>query len=962
MPRPKTVEGMPLGNSVYEEWSAIAEKLHQKEMIMLDESPQALINEVGELVSKLKPHYTERNDMGNYKPMTVEEYQAIKKQYKKCLNAFEDLSFGLDKQPDYRKVKTMLLNDYNALNRLSVNALPPLAEAIMGSFVPVAEMYSMPGDNTISGALSSREAIEFTDQNGQIHRGFFTEDKTVKNQLQAFKEVMMPYVRKYPEYKQVFEAFLRREGEFSEVVRDLTHLTDGEEEFQGFVTRVLNTDNIDVKSEKMPELREVCLNLARECEPVRKLYRILAQTKIEEGSKIAKRAGAMTDMAAAFGKNDLLAGSTRITVKRGKKEVSGVFMEEASLDSIDLKKLTRDNPYLKVDPKDFDKPEVLRSLADLQILDYLCANTDRHGNNFFFRLDLSDPEHPTLSGVQGIDNDNSFGKLENGGVMQLASEKNLKVISSDMADKVAAMTQTDLKRILEPYQFSKAEMDAAFRRLSTLKTMVRNGRHEKGEEFAFNDNDRFVTAENEIRVIRDDEWSKLTLDSLTPDPPQKQEKAKINLFYNAQGLRAGQIMMNIQYQQDKIRDEQMRNDDPEQWKEREQEIKKTEEQKKAPIRYTTSNEQTHMDAIRKQLEIEKKELKQIRQELVDVGAEKTKRSKEFKEMYGKLQEMIRAYGKCQEKIKDIKKLGEKEQALLKKRFGILAKTRKEMKAAAGVYLNKGYTYERARLDKRKKLAARLNQFASASPKSWHMFRHGVALREKQQKDLAAKDGYAFSVYQTNQLRDMMKKALYNNVASLSADNPKRFLGMKALEAQDRLWKFSQSQSAKEQPDLNQKQQVAFRQVKAESQTEKDLKTLIAYSPQIQTMIDQANEKAQSKNRPDQMIKIDSLTPRQARTVLGMLFEQEMKANGRSTIIRPQEEKSGKKAMQPDPAENMINENRIEKDSAEKNRLQRDQEEQVRKKVRLDVISSKKMTEPEKEKKPVDGMKKGGKVK
>lgn len=1005
MPGPKkTTEGMLLGNSVYEEWSEMLEKLHENEPVMQDESLQQLLEETGELVSKLKPHYTKRNDMGNYQPMTLEEFQDIRKQYRKCLKAFDKLAFERDKQPDYKQLKTMLLNDYNALNRVSENALPPLAEVITGASVPVAELYAIPGGNTISGAMSSRSAIEYTDQNGQIHRGFFTEDKTVNSRTEDFQTVMDRYIREYPQYKAVFDAFMEREKQFNDAVYNFKHHKAGvgEQEFDNFLKYMLINDGIEFNSKQTEELYDVCHQLAKDCEPSRNIHSIFKKSGIKEGTKIAQRASAMTDVAAAFGKKDLLAGSERITVMHGKKKISGVFMEAASLDGIDLKKVTEDSPYLKLDMKEFDNPTLLRSLADLQILDYLCANTDRHNGNFFLRLDTSDPEHPTISGVQGIDNDNSFGTLLTGGVMQLATNKNLKVISSDMADKVLSMKQADLEQILEPYQFTRDELDAAFGRLVNLQGMIKNGKHEKDEAFAFSDTDRLITAENEVRVIRDDEWEKLTLDSLTPEPkkiekkeqskekPEKEESEKektgkektgkekndkkepnqeeqkeepeTNIFYKAQGLRAEQVMVRAKIQVDRDKDEQLRATNPQQW-EKEQREKEAfrkrkeaaENRRKAPIRYTKSDEQTHVEALKKQLGAEQKRLQKIKEDLIKVGAEKPKRSKEFKQMYGKLQEMISQYDVFREKIKNVKQLSEKEQLTIKRGFSDLAKKRKEFKETTKAYLDRSYVSERTSLSIRKSRAAELDKITAKAPKSWHTFSQGVSLSKKLKNDLAEKNGFAFSVYQTNQLRDMMKKALYDNVAAMSRNDPKRMLGMKALEAQDRLWKFSQTQSAKEQPELNQKQKLAFNQVNAESQTAKDLKTLIAYSPKIQSLIDQENERAMSKNRPDMLIKVDSLTPRQARTVLGMLFAEEMKANGRGTVIRQKEERNAGAEKQVNQAEEKKSADQIGNinSNEEKNRIEQTKEEQVRMKIRLDEKSRGEQNRTKKEKIKID---------
>ena len=46
-------------------------------------------------------------------------------------------------------------------------------------------------------------------------------------------------------------------------------------------------------------------------------------------------------------------------------------------------------------------------LADMQVLDYLCGNVDRHGANLVYQLD----DNGKIIGIQGIDNDSSFARF-----------------------------------------------------------------------------------------------------------------------------------------------------------------------------------------------------------------------------------------------------------------------------------------------------------------------------------------------------------------------------------------------------------------------------------------------------------------------------------------------------------------------------------------------------------------------
>jgi len=71
---------------------------------------------------------------------------------------------------------------------------------------------------------------------------------------------------------------------------------------------------------------------------------------------------------------------------------------------------------------------VIRSLVELQIIDYLCLNVDRHPGNLMYQVN----QEGIITGIQGIDNDSSFGRRR---CSQIENAK-LKVISKSMADKV----------------------------------------------------------------------------------------------------------------------------------------------------------------------------------------------------------------------------------------------------------------------------------------------------------------------------------------------------------------------------------------------------------------------------------------------------------------------------------------------------------------------------------------------
>ena len=105
---------------------------------------------------------------------------------------------------------------------------------------------------------------------------------------------------------------------------------------------------------------------------------------IKKGSPISSRNCAMTDVAQLLGCDHLLANSVNMKIKIGDEIVEGVFMETA--EGSDLKRLKYDDPLFDAQLGSFQNPEALMQVADLQVLDFICGNTDRHGFNMVYQF------------------------------------------------------------------------------------------------------------------------------------------------------------------------------------------------------------------------------------------------------------------------------------------------------------------------------------------------------------------------------------------------------------------------------------------------------------------------------------------------------------------------------------------------------------------------------------------------
>ena len=216
--------------------------------------------------------------------------------------------------------------------------------------------------------------------------------------------------------------------------------------------------------------------------------------EISEGERIDNRNSAMSAMAGLLGVSGLVARSENMQYIDGDGNVvEGTFMEFGKgldLDSDDsLFKHVSDKPFKK-------KGQLYKQIAELQILDFLCYNADRHAGNVMYQVD----QEGNVIGIQGIDNDSTFGT----GKSYDMDIECLKVISSSMAKKLEGMTPEMIKFSLRGRGLPEAELEAAADRLDMLKDALEKGM---------------------VQVIEDDEFGNLNMEELMPP------KGETNMFH-----------------------------------------------------------------------------------------------------------------------------------------------------------------------------------------------------------------------------------------------------------------------------------------------------------------------------------------------------------------------------------------------------------------------------------------------
>ena len=215
---------------------------------------------------------------------------------------------------------------------------------------------------------------------------------------------------------------------------------------------------------------------------------------IPEHADIGIRNVAMYRTAQLFGIPEVVCRAVPMKIKIGDQVVEGTFMQKA--DGIDAKNPVVTDNAVDRRPLDGYDPEGLRKAADLQILDFITGNIDRHGANMFYQVNLQGK----FCGVQGIDNDMSFGlfipdKKSQG---HLLPPHKLRLISKEMADKINNISDDQLRMTLHGLIEPNC-IEAAIKRLH----MVQN---QMGKVNALEANNQKKSTNNLITPVEKGKW------------------------------------------------------------------------------------------------------------------------------------------------------------------------------------------------------------------------------------------------------------------------------------------------------------------------------------------------------------------------------------------------------------------------------------------------------------------------
>ena len=233
---------------------------------------------------------------------------------------------------------------------------------------------------------------------------------------------------------------------------------------------------------------------------------------MKEGERVDNRNSAMSAVANLLGRPNLLVKTRPLAIydDKGHKVQEGTFMEFAK--GKDINNLAPIDEMRLADESSFDTPEFKRQLADMQILDYICGNIDRHSGNMLYDYD---PETKKVKGLIGIDNDCSFLKNDLKSTLnplvRLPGINCLKVIDEEIAERVSKLTEGELKNTLHGFGLDQKAIDKAWERTRQLQDAIRIAhRYDDNGRLRLSDNNEKIR----INIVGKDSWSKLSLEKL----------------------------------------------------------------------------------------------------------------------------------------------------------------------------------------------------------------------------------------------------------------------------------------------------------------------------------------------------------------------------------------------------------------------------------------------------------------
>ena len=355
---------------------------------------------------------------------------------------------------------------------------------------------------TMGGAISERVPLQMERPDGSTVRGFFTaEDRysAIDEMDHIGKEAaglaktrqgMLMLNSFYQDYLNFYSGYLKeghqnaKNRNYNSAVEFLKNISEKEGTAYKVTIRAMIRELAFIHDMTEKDVRRLCGDKAltkflAEGKKAMTVYGYMSGGGIVEGSRKDQRNAAMSTVADILGVSSLVCYAKPMRmVREDGSEIKGTFMAAAE----GLDPSNPDPSFIQyILGGDFKQTLVgrngtsLRKISDLQVLDYICGNMDRHAQNLFYQMDGDG----NVTGIQGIDNDTSFGTIgkeaRNKNVYKMIVPENMGVISKEMAEHILELKPEQLEFALRG-QLKEEEIRGAVERLENMKDAIRVSR------------------------------------------------------------------------------------------------------------------------------------------------------------------------------------------------------------------------------------------------------------------------------------------------------------------------------------------------------------------------------------------------------------------------------------------------------------------------------------------------------
>ena len=486
------------------------------------------------------------------------------KLYSDCMKAVEEYEdanegnvlYSKEDREKMRKVKIAIGKDVTALNsyqraqKENVSFVPKNFETILEE--GRAKTMTVRSSDIAIAAAGQSERMVFSDEKtgdekSDEKRGtvYFTESKPGKSLNAQIKDMMDDIKKKYggkANYlynNAVMDAFKTMATNRKALLVASNPLFSQENRLNNLAAtfkddNVLNvTRNLITSDEK-----EIFFECVEKLAKITLAVNLNNSNGIRQNSKQDKRNSAMSMTADLLGMGDIIAHSenTRVNFKNpsGKltktmmgtamNQALGVDMKEAGLPFDYSAQIHPENNFRNYSLSAIENNKnFIRDVARLQILDYICGNPDRHTANMLYRFD----REGKIIGLQGIDNDTSFGSNFIPGNNRSVSINHMQVIPKSTADMIESTDENTFRLMLYGYDLTKKEVDAAIERLALLKDVIKNSKEVYQESMT----GEGILINGVPRVVDDDKLGEYSVEKqLAVNEVEKGKKKHHNTF------------------------------------------------------------------------------------------------------------------------------------------------------------------------------------------------------------------------------------------------------------------------------------------------------------------------------------------------------------------------------------------------------------------------------------------------